>query len=233
MLGLLGNTICTLVWYRIANSKESIRKCCAIYLIFLSASDSGVLSSFLFVETVTVGYPNVTNHYAFAAFFSWIAYPLHSYFIICSHWILIAVTLNRYLILKFPLKVGAFYTARKTCVGLAIFAMLAMPFNIPFWFYYIPEETKDGYQLTETEFANSAGAAANNLWVHCIVLVLFPFFTILIFNVLIMRLMSRRKERLHEIVNAGMTYCFYYSVSMFYPFFTLVTLPVMIVPLTN
>ncbi|XP_057316816.1 galanin receptor 2a-like [Hydractinia symbiolongicarpus] len=204
ILGLIGNVLCCIVWNRIGKKSET-SKSCSIYLIVLAVGDSGVLLFFLLTTSLQVEFPSVRKTYAYAVLYSWVAYPLMIYFKVYSRWVMIAVTLNRFLVLRFPLQSATFNTRRKTVIVLTVLAVVLVPFVVPFWFYFAPEKRGDGYKLNKTDFGTGNGGVINQFWVHCVFLILVPFLSILVLNILIIRKLSTRAKKTYSISNKGLT----------------------------
>ena len=185
--------LCAAVWIRLEKVTQA-SKSTGIYLIALSAADSGVLLLFLLIDSIKALFPQIKDTYAYAAFFSWFGYPLFFYFMVYGRLVMIGATVGRYFLLKFPLKIHILYSVRRTYSGLVVMATLAIFPVVPFWFYYKPIQTESGYKLGKTEFGASNGGLVNEFWIHCIVLVAIPFFTIAVLNVMIIYQVMKHKS---------------------------------------
>ena len=169
----------------------------------LSAADSGVLLFFLLIDSMKALFPQIKDTYAYAAFFSWFGYPLFYYFLVYSRWVMIGATVGRYFLLKFPLKIHILYSVRRTYSGLVVMATLAIFPVVPFWFYYKPIPTESGYKLGKTEFGAGNGGLVNEFWIHCIVLVAIPFFTIAVLNGIIIYQVMKSKSTMKGHRSSG------------------------------
>ena len=160
----------------------------------LSVADSGVLLFFLLIDSIKALFPQIKDTYAYAAFFSWFGYPLFFYFMVYSRWVMIGATVGRYFVMKYPLKIHILYSVSRTYSGLVVMAILAIFPVVPFWFYFKPIQTASGYKLGKTEFGAGNGGLVNEFWIHCIVLVAIPFFTIAVLNVMIIYKVMKQKS---------------------------------------
>ena len=95
VLGLIGNTLSVLVWKQILKKKISSNSSTSIYLIALAIVDSGLLVFFLFSDTLHVNSPEIKKTYSYAAFFSYVGFPMFFFFIVSSIWMVVGVTVNR------------------------------------------------------------------------------------------------------------------------------------------
>ena len=168
----------------------------AVYLISLAVCDNGLLLFFLITDTLPTDAASVKENYAYSAFFSWFGFPSFFFFIVASIWLLVLVTFNRYIMIAFPTKANIYYTKFRTYGSIAAVFILSFLINIPHFFTYHPAKQRNGsYKLELTTYGQSDGSKKYELWVHCIVLVLVPWFTIAVLNALIILKLKRQMQK--------------------------------------
>ena len=92
VVGIFGNTISMIIWRR-----KSCRSSTGNYLFAQAIADSGLLVLFLLTDTIVMMAPSIKTIYAYGVFYSYIGYPLLYLFIICSIWLTVGVTVDRYI----------------------------------------------------------------------------------------------------------------------------------------
>ena len=158
--------------------------------------DSGVLLFFILHDTLPAVHPSLKSIYEYAAFYSWVAYPLFYFFVVASIWMMIGVTINRYIMVAFPTKVRVIYNTKNTALSIVVILLFSFTINVPHFFSFSPQYIGNGsYLLGETHFGVSEGVYKYDFWVHCIFLVLAPWFSILVLNILIIRQLRNQAEK--------------------------------------
>lgn len=196
--GILGNIISILIWQRIIKSKLRGNQSTALYLIALGVCDTGLLVFFLLTDTIKANHPEIVNNYSYAAFFSWFGFPIFFIFLVASIWLVVGVTLNRFFMITFPTKVKSMYTTNRTYMGIAVFLAFSVIINIPHFFSYHPKETNGTYTLALTEYGESQGSIDYEFWVHCIFVVLAPWFTIAVLNASIVYKLTQQMKKFNS-----------------------------------
>ena len=82
----------------------------ATYLITLGVCDIGFLVFFIVSESLPTAVVDVKSTYAYAAFYSWVAYPTRNFFFTACVWLVVGVTVYLYVLIRFPLKGKEFYS---------------------------------------------------------------------------------------------------------------------------
>lgn len=182
MIGLLGNAVSVYIWYRILKKKIDSGSSTSIYLIALGIIDFLLLLFFLLTNSLPSAFPEIIHSYAYAAFYSYIGFPFLYFFIVASIWLLVGVTFSRFIIVKAPLKARVWCTPSKTLLGISIIGGSSFIINIPHFFNYYPGSVNGTYQICETDYAKTGGSESYEFWVHCMVLVLVPWFGLFILN---------------------------------------------------
>lgn len=205
-LGLIGNIISIFIWNRISKTKTRGNQSTALYFIALSACDGGLLLSFLFMDTLSSNNPELTKNYHYAAAFAWVLFPMFFFTLVSSIWMVVGVTVNRYVMIAFPTRANALYTRFKSLLG--IFGIFAFAFcvNLPHFFTYHVAETGNGtYQLSMTKFGHSDASIKYEFWAHCIVLVLVPWFTIAILNAAIICRLHQQMQKFSGMMEGNIS----------------------------
>jgi len=197
--GILGNIITIIVWNRLIKGKLKDNQSTGIHLITLALCDTGLLVFFLLSDTVKANNKDLAHNYAYASFFSWFAFPIFYFFVVASIWMVVAVTLNRYIMIQFPTRVRKIYSGWRTYASVGVFLAFSLIVNIPHFFnYHVP--FKNGtYNLELTEYGNTDGSKNYEFWVHCIFLVLAPWFSIVTLNALIIYKLSQQMKKFREM----------------------------------
>ncbi|XP_061180940.1 FMRFamide receptor-like [Saccostrea echinata] len=200
IIGLIGNIFSILIW-----SRKSMRSSTGIYLIAQALADMGLLIFFFITDSLPMMAPSVKASYAFGVFFSYIGYPIFFLFVVWSIWMTVGVTVDRYIQVCWFTKAKEMCSDKRAGIGIGIIALLCFLINTPHFktFYPIPESDRNPEDdaFSHTEFGASEGSQRYEFWVHCMFLVLVPWLTIFILNMLIIcrvvranRGMSTRKS---------------------------------------
>ena len=94
------------IWLRFIRKKIGSSSTSAIYFVALGAVDSGLLVFFLLTDSIprVVG-KHMTDSYSYGVFYSYFGFPWFFFFIVASIWMLVGLTVNRLIMVRFPLKV--------------------------------------------------------------------------------------------------------------------------------
>ena len=92
VLGTLGNILSIVIWLR-----KPLRSSTGTYLIGLAIADIGVLFFFFITDSLKMIHPELEKSHSYAVFFSYIGYPIFYLAVICSIWITVGVTVDRYI----------------------------------------------------------------------------------------------------------------------------------------
>lgn len=98
-LGLCGNVLSILVWKR-----QRMRCSTGTYLIGQAIADICLLVFFFLTESLPSLSPDVTDSYSFGVFFSYVGYPFFYFFLVCSIWFTVGVTIDRFIQIQWPIK---------------------------------------------------------------------------------------------------------------------------------
>jgi len=193
-VGLIGNVISIYAWYRIMKTKRSGGTATGIYLITLGIVDSGLLFFFLICCSLPATSKTVEHTYAYAFLFSYFGFPIFSFFIIASIWIMVGVTVTSLIMLRFPFKAKTWCSTKCAYIGIAATLIFVFFINIPYFFNYCPMKVKDGYSSYPTEYGSSEAALMYEFWVYCMFMVLVPWATIAVLNAIIIHSMLSRTK---------------------------------------
>ena len=194
ILGLVGNALSVYVWFRLLKKRIDSSSSTSIYLIALGTVDCLLLFFFILTNAMPSAIPSITTNYAYAVFYSYIGFPFLYFFIVSSIWLLVGVTVSRYVIVKVPLKAKALCSPLRTVGSIGIILIMSFIVNIPHFFNYSPGSVNGTSTIIETAFAKTGGSAQYEFWIHCMFLVLVPWFGILALNGCIIWSMKQRAE---------------------------------------
>jgi len=194
LIGLIGNVISICAWYRIMKTKRSGGTATGIYLITLGIVDSGLLFFFLITDSLPANSKTVKNNYSYASFYSYFGFPIFFFFIVASIWIMVGVTVTRFIMVRFPVKAKTWCSTKRAYIGIAATLIPVFIINIPHFFNYRPMKVKDGYTSQPTEYGSSESAQMYEFWIHCMFMVLVPWATIAVLNAIIIHSMLSRTK---------------------------------------
>lgn len=185
IIGLIGNFISVLVWSNIIKKQESSRKSASIYLITLAFVDSFLLICFLTYDSLPELFPAIKHNIHFVVFSCYAGYPLYFFSIVASIWMIIGVTVNRFIAVIFPYRAENYNSVIATRIVIFITIIFSFIINIPHFFNYHPVIKNGTASIVLTSYGKTNGAQMYDLWVHCMFLVLVPWLAITIMNSLI------------------------------------------------
>lgn len=197
VVGIIGNILSILVWKR-----EKMRSSTGTYLIGQAIADMGLLFFFFVTDSIPMMDPDVKTSYAYGMFYCYIGFPIFFLFVICSIWFTVGVTVDRYIQVCWISDAKKMCNTTRALTGLGIIAFLCFIINVPHFATYVPVHiserniTDDAYKATE--YGAGAGSATYEFWVHCMFLVLVPWATIFILNMLIIRTISKMNRKMSE-----------------------------------
>jgi len=199
-VGLLGNIFSIIIWSRISNrprnGKGDQTPACAAYFLAMAVIDSGLLVSFIAGDSLPVFIPVLKKSFNYAWFYSFFIYPLFSFFLCSSIWIVAAVTIHRFLFVVH----GKTFSFRKNIIVIILINVVGFFVQIPQFFHFRPvftfEDNKtEGYwTYNSTDFANSQLFTDYLFWLHCIFLILLPLILIIILNALLLHTINKHND---------------------------------------
>ncbi|XP_060069858.1 FMRFamide receptor-like [Ylistrum balloti] len=197
IIGLTGNSLSILVWRR-----KAMRSSTGTYLIAQAIADSGLLVFFFIIDTIKMIWPEIAKSYAYGSFFSYIGYPIFFLFVVCSIWLTVGVTVDRYIQVCWIMHAKTMCNDKKAYTGIGIITFLCFVINLPHFMTYQPLSADmrgpDEAAFGPTEFGAGEGSMRYEFWVHCMFLVLVPWASIFILNMLIIRQVSSANKRMED-----------------------------------
>ena len=143
--GIFGNGLSVYIWQRILKKNIERISSTTIYLITLGVVDTLLLFFFILTNSIPSGIPEVVNSYAYAAFFSYICFPLLYFFIVSSIWLLVGVTISRFIMVKYPLKAKHLCSVDRTIKSIACILVCSFVINLPHFFSFQPKAINGSY----------------------------------------------------------------------------------------
>lgn len=98
-LGICGNVLSILVW-----KQKKMRSSTGVYLIGQAIADMCLLVFFFLVESLPALAPEVTVSRDYGIFYAYFGYPFFYYFLVCSIWFTVGVTIDRFIQVRWPLQ---------------------------------------------------------------------------------------------------------------------------------
>ncbi|XP_056021925.1 FMRFamide receptor-like isoform X2 [Ostrea edulis] len=196
VIGIGGNVLSLIIW-----SKTSMRSSTGTYLIFQAIADVSVLVFFVLYDSIGQINPDILGQKSYGEFYAYFGYPFFFLSVIVSIWMLVGVTVDRYIQVCWPHKSQDFCSQHRVFLGGGIIFLLCFIINIPHFKTYEPLDTPmDGKAFSLTEYGQSEGSTNYEFWVHCMFLVLAPWLSIFTLNILILRRVftSNRKSMLKK-----------------------------------
>merc|ERR1711872_633373 len=183
-LGILGNSVSMLVWVRIHRKLRELNTT-ILYFVIMAVIDSGLLWMFIFKDSIPALQPEFIKTYGFCVLF-----PLFYLFLMLSIWVVVAVTVDRYLLLAQQYRLSI----RGHTLCLAGLLVGGFVINLPHFFSLKPVLQEDDdpageetWKWNATDFGQSDSGQRYEFWVHCIFLILAPWLTIAGFNAAILK----------------------------------------------
>lgn len=199
MLGLIGNVLSLIVWRKITKKREDFHKSAGFYLITLALIHSGLLLCFLSFETLPKMIPQLKNNIKFIIFSCYFGFPMYFFFFIASIWMLISITVNRFVIVICPHKAETCNNIGKTKVEIGTTILFSFIVNIPHFFNKRPRISNGTAKIITTDYGKGNGARMYELWVHCIFLILVPWIIVSSLNAFIIhKLLFRTRIQKHK-----------------------------------
>jgi hypothetical protein len=100
LLGISGNILSIIVW-----SRKKMASSTGSYLIIQAIVDIFVLVFFVLTESLTELFPKIKTSTFYGIFYAWVGYPFFYLVIVLSIWMLVAVTVDRYIHVTYPSRV--------------------------------------------------------------------------------------------------------------------------------
>jgi len=197
ILGILGNLVSVVVWFRVqarvGKSNTTIR-----YFIAMGFIDSLLLVMFLLKDSIPAIHPQFVHTYGYVAAFSYFFFPVFFYCILASIWIVVAVTLHRYLLIVHNYKMSR----RTHSVTLVALFLVGFIINFPHFFSFQPHRSDDdSWKWVNTEYAKKPSFERYEFWVHCIFIVLAPWISIAVMNAAMVFTIAKTKRRMAEFTS--------------------------------
>ena len=199
VFGLVGNCISIFVWNNIIKKREGSRKSVGVYLIVLAFVDSLLLICFLTYESLPELFPVIKENKNFVTFACYVGFPLYFFFVVASIWMVIGVTVNRFVAVIFPLKAEIYNSIKMTIIFISSTMLFSFIINIPHFFNLHPAVVNGTTIISTTAYGLTNGAELYDLWVHCMFLVLVPWIIITVLNSLIIhKLLFKTRIQKHK-----------------------------------
>ncbi len=155
----------------------------SIFIIALAVADCLLLIFYILVETIPAASSATTSSHWYIFFYCYFGYPLYYFFIIFSTWMIVAVTVCRYIVVKYPLKNKVMCSPFRCFLSIIIIITFVSAVNIPRFFIYHPKPVNGTFYMVKTEFGLSRVAQMYKFWVHCLLLMLAPWVSLSLMNI--------------------------------------------------
>uniref|UniRef100_A0A0B6Z4T9 G-protein coupled receptors family 1 profile domain-containing protein n=1 Tax=Arion vulgaris TaxID=1028688 RepID=A0A0B6Z4T9_9EUPU len=202
-LGMTGNILSIITWSRPGMSSSTGR-----YLIGQAVADFGVLLMFILVDSLQSWAPSVKFSLIYGGFFSYIGYPFLFLAVLCSVWITVGVTIDRYIMVCWITKSKELCSESRANIGLILITVNAFLINIPHFASFTlvyPDDVGNSTKVAEpkaafasTEFGSGSGGQIYEFWIHCIILILIPWVTVFTMNIMIIKKISKSNKRMEN-----------------------------------
>lgn len=188
--GMLANILSLFVWNRPGMKSSTGR-----WLSGLAVADFCVLLSFIVCDSVQAWDKDLKTRYWYGLFFSYIAYPFRFWAFICSIWFTVGVTIDRYIMVCWITRVKLYCSEKRANLGLMLITINCFLINTPHFFWFIPVDVnssdnkfsnitvgaEDAMKLSD--FGKGSGGHFYEVWIHCIMLIVIPWVTVLAMNI--------------------------------------------------
>jgi hypothetical protein len=105
VLGIFGNILSIIVW-----SRKNMTSSTGTYLIIQAVIDIFVLVFFVLTDSLTVLFPHIAVSTSYGKFYAWIGFPFFYFAVVLSIWMMVAVTVDRYIQVSHPSRVKVNFT---------------------------------------------------------------------------------------------------------------------------
>lgn len=196
--GLIGNGLSLLVWKRVLKKNFGRNKSTAMYLIALALADSALLFFFLLDDSLPKILPSLESTMSFCYFHAYVGFPFFFLSIVVSIWLLVCVTLNRFLLVNFPIKAKSYCSTARANIGIGATIACCFVVNLPHFFNFSPKPGNGNTTkcITLSDYGKSNGSINYEFWVHCIFLVLAPWASIAFCNAGIVYGLHKRARKM-------------------------------------
>ena len=214
VVGIIGNIISVFIWQRVISKNRQGNPSTAFYLIILGVCDIGVLIFFILTKSISIAESYLKTTYSYDVFYAWFSFPMLSVCIVASVWLIVGVTINRWVLIAYPTQSYRIYSKNKTYLVISATLFFTVAVNIPQWFKFkVVAATNGTYMIAKTTYGVSESEFNYTMWFHCVVLVLVPWFLIAVFNALIVKKLRERTTTLTSIESK----CSIYSAAFVLP----------------
>jgi len=198
IFGLIGNVLSVMVWRRILKKNFGRNRSTALYMVALSIADMSLLFFFLTHDSLPNLFKSLKSTMSFCNYFAYIGFPFFFLSIVASIWLLVCVSVNRFILVNFPIKAKVYCSAARAYLGMGLTVACCFAINLPHFFNYSPKPANGNTTtcLTPSDYGKSSGSINYEFWVHCIFLVLAPWASIAFCNAGIIYALQKRTKKL-------------------------------------
>lgn len=197
LLGMAGNILAVVTWCRPSMVSSTGR-----WLTGQAVADFFVLFFFLVVDSLQAWRPDIVQDKVYGVFFCYIGYPFFFFFIITSIWFTVGVTTDRYIMVCWIARAKKICKTKYANFGMLLIAVNCFLINIPHFTSFTPRldlpANSTGTAFEKTEFQKSSGGMFYEFWIHCIILILVPWVTVLSMNYQIIKKVSASNKKMSD-----------------------------------
>ncbi|BFZ15847.1 hypothetical protein BsWGS_18886 [Bradybaena similaris] len=204
LFGMAGNLLSIITWRRPGMDSSTGR-----YLTGQAVASFCLLLMFLLCDSLQYWCPVVKYSIVYGVFFSYLGFPVSYLAIICSVWFTVGLTVDRYVMVCWVTKAKRLCSEARANFGLILITLNSFMINIPHFASYTPvfpeDDANDNNNNTrvrpafvETEFGSGDGGKFYEFWIHCIILILIPWVSVLFMNVMIIIRISEANKRMAD-----------------------------------
>ncbi|CAG5118063.1 unnamed protein product [Candidula unifasciata] len=213
LFGMLGNLLSVITWQRPKMSSST-----GTYLTGQGVANFFLLLLFLLCDSLQYWSPELKHSFIYGAFFAYFGFPMFFLTIMLSIWFTVALTVDRYIMVCWVTKAKSLCNESRANVGLILISVNSFMINIPHFASFTPiyqdEDNNNTHNYinnnnntndrqpkvayTETEFGMSAGGMFYEFWIHCMVLTVIPWMSVLYMNVMIIVKINEANTRMAD-----------------------------------
>ncbi|CAG5115072.1 unnamed protein product [Candidula unifasciata] len=205
LLGMAGNILSIITWQRPGMGGSTGR-----YLIGQGVANLCLLLMFLLCDSLQYWLPAVKYSVIYGAFFSYFGFPVFYLAITCSIWYTVGLTVDRYIMVCWITKAKRLCNEARANVGLVLITLNSFMINVPHFASFTPVFLKHSGEVnnsniekpkvafTQTNFGAGEGGKFYEFWIHCIVLILVPWVSVLYMNIMIILKISEANNRMAD-----------------------------------
>ncbi|KAH9518835.1 hypothetical protein Btru_006371 [Bulinus truncatus] len=163
---------------------------------------------FLLCDSAQAWSPDIVYSLPYGIFFAYIGFPMLFFTVVLSVWITVGLTVDRYIMVCWITSSKKYCNEKRAYMGLALITINSFIVNLPHFasFTHVDPSEHRGNDTTgaplktfqATAFGGGEGGQFYEFWIHCIILILIPWVSVLFMNIQIIRQIGKSNKKTAE-----------------------------------